>query len=165
MEGEHAQVGHASVRAVGFLRNRAKDAIRAASEALFPKNAIGAPDFLEAEMETRTWAYLELLPNTQRNLITMLFVFLELIAPLLALRFGRYSKLSPEARCEVVRRFRGSKNYLVKLIGDSVKAVLTMIYMAHPSVVRHIGQFSACAHEDGFSVEVRRDALVRIEAR
>ncbi len=150
---------------MGFLRNRAKDAIRAASEALFPKNAIGAPDFLEAEVEQRTWAYLELLPTTQRNLITMLFLFVELFAPMIALKLGRYSKLSLEARCEVVRRFRASNNYLVKLIGDSVKAVLTMIYMAHPSVVRHIGQFSACAHEDGFLVEVKKDAFARIEAR
>jgi hypothetical protein len=149
----------ASLRTVAFWANRARAAIRAGAEALFPKNEIGAPDHVEAEVEQRTWEYIEMLPGAQRRLIVMLFVFVELVAPLVALKLGRYSKLDPEARCDVVRRFRGSRAYLLKLIGDSVKAVLTMSYMAHPAVVRHIGQYSVCEHADGFRVEVKKNAL------
>lgn len=73
----------------------------------------------------------------------LLFIFLELVAPLIGLRFSRFSRMSIEARTELVRRFRSSSIYPLRLIGDSVKAVLTMIYLSHPSVVRYLGDTRA----------------------
>jgi hypothetical protein len=163
MDARRVQAGYCLP--VSFAANRAKASIAAACEAMFPKNTIGAPDYTDSDLIARTWSYIGMLPSTQRTLITLLFMFLELFAPMLAGKLGRYSRLDLEARCEVIRRFRGSSLYLLKLMGDSVKGILTMIYMAHPSVVRHIGQYSACDHADGFAVEVRKDALVRISAR
>lgn len=147
----------------GFLERRAFDAVRAASEALFPKNTLGAPDHEEAAMTERTAAYLALLPPEQRRLLLLLFVLVELLVPLLVVyRPRRYSRLDAGARGDVVRRLRASSLYPARLIGDSVKAVLTMIYMSHPRVLEHVGMYSACAQpEDALVLDVRLDAFAR----
>jgi hypothetical protein len=113
--------------------------MRAAGEALFPKNDLGAPDYETTELGLRTEAYVALLPPPQQRLIWLLFIVLELIAPALTFRLGRYSRLPQSAREEVVRTFRRSRFYPLRLIGDAVKAVLTMMYMSHPSVTRYMG--------------------------
>src|SRR5687768_10103416 len=101
--------------------------MRAACEALFPKNDLGAPDYETTELTTRTDAYVALLPPPRQRLLWLLFIVLELIAPVFTFRLGRYSRLPQTAREEVVRAFRRSRFYPLRLIGDSVKAVLTMM--------------------------------------
>jgi hypothetical protein len=118
----------------------ARRAIAAASEALFPKNDLGAPDFESADIANRLESLIAAYPPPQKRLVRLLFIFLELGAPLLlGLRFSRFSKLSIDARTELIRRFRASSIYPIRLIGDAVKGVLTMIYMSHPSVLRFMG--------------------------
>jgi hypothetical protein len=144
----------------GFFRRRAFDGVRGAGEALFPKNTIGAPDFEDVAVVERTREYIAMLPREQRTLLYLLFVFVELVMPLLILRAGRFSRLDAETRREAVRRFRASNIYPVRMIGDSIKGVLTMMYMSHPKVIEHIGMYSVCDHaDDKLQYLVRIDAL------
>jgi hypothetical protein len=126
----------------GFWTRRAFDGLLAAAEALFPKNAIGAPDFAETRLLDRSIEYLAILPPPQRRLLILLFILVEIALPLLTLRgIGRYSKLPVERRLWLIRELRRSKLYPLRLIGDAVKGMLTMMYMSHPEVIRHIGMF------------------------
>jgi hypothetical protein len=132
--------------ASGFLERRLTDGVRAASQGLFPENDLGAPDWRDTEMVRRTLAYIEELPPTQRRMLVFLFVFVELAAPLLLLTPRRFSKLSPEQRAAAVRGWRKSRFYLLRLLGDALKASTTMMYMSHPRVVAHIEEYRICEH-------------------
>ena len=117
--------------------------IRGASEGLFPENDIGAPDWRETELVRRTREYMDELPPPQRRLLVLLFVVVEIAGAVLALSFGRFSKLSPARRAEAVRRWRRSRFFLLRLLGDALKATTTMMYMSHPRVVAYIGEYRA----------------------
>jgi hypothetical protein len=117
----------------------ARRAIKAAAESLFPKNDLGAPDFESTDLPARVEGYIKKLPPPQQKLIWLLFIFYELAAPLFALKLSRYSKLSVESRLELVQRFRRSNVYPIRMMGDALKGVMTMIYMSHPSVDRYLG--------------------------
>lgn len=127
----------------GFLERRALDGLRAASEALFPENDIGAPDFRTTEMVPRTLQYLEELPRKQRRLLLLLFAFVEVLTVLFRLR--RFSRLSPESRAALVRGFRRSRLLPLRILGDALKATTTVIYMSHPAALAHIGEGAPCA--------------------
>jgi len=144
----------------GFLERRAQDGLSAVVEALYPENDYGAPDYRTTEMVPRTLEYLRELPEAQRRLLTLLFVFVELSAPLLVLGFRRFSKLPVAKREAVVRAWRRSKIPPLRLVGDALKATTTLIYMSHPAALAHVGMFSACDRPgDALAVPVRRDAL------
>jgi hypothetical protein len=130
-----------------------------AAEALFPLNEFGAPDFHSTDLVARTQTYLGELPGKERRLLYLLFLFVELFAALVTLR--RFSRLPVERRVQLVRTWRASQFFPLRVIGDSVKAVLTMIYMSHADVLRHIGMYAACGHHemDPLKVEVRPSAL------
>lgn len=121
----------------------ARRAIDAACEALFPKNDLGAPDFESTEMSKRLEGLIACYAPPQQRLMWLLFIFLELFAPMLLLKPSRFSRMSIEARTELIRRYRASSIYPIRLLGDAVKGVLTMIYMSHPSVLRFIGDTRA----------------------
>lgn len=150
----------------GFWARRAFDGLKAAAEALFPENTIGAPDFRETKLFERSIEYFGVLPPKQRRLMFLLFVFVEIGVPSLSFRPRRFSKLSKERRLHLVRALRASRLYPFRLLGDAVKGVLTMMYMSHPRVIEHIGMFSACEHpKDALAYEVRSDALVKLGTR
>jgi hypothetical protein len=130
--------------AMGFWQRRAVDGIRGAAEAFFPENQLGAPNWHEAKVVERTQVYLAELPPAQRRLLTLLFVFVELAAPLLAPGWGRFSRLSVARRTRAVRRWRVSRIYLLRLIGDALKATMSMMYLSHPAVLKHIEAYTVC---------------------
>jgi hypothetical protein len=132
--------------ASGFFERRLTDGIRAASQGLFPENDLGAPDWRETEMVQRTRDYIAELPPPQRRLLVFLFVFVELAAPLLVLGLRRFSKLEPEQRAAAVRRWRKSRFFLLRLLGDALKASTTMMYMSHPRVAAYIQEYRICEH-------------------
>jgi hypothetical protein len=141
-----------------FWDRHARTAITAACEALFPENDIGAPDWKETEMVRRMLVYLGELPAAQRRLLTTLFVVVELGC--VCLRLTRFSRLSPVARADLVRRWRRSRWVLLKLIGDALKATTTIIYMSHPKAMRFIGGYKTCERPgDPLELPVRPDAL------
>lgn len=144
----------------GFFQRQLIAGIRATSEGLFPENELGAPDYRDTEMVTRTLDYLAELPPPQRRLVSLLFVAVELLAPFLLLVPRRFSRISPTGRANAVRHWRGSRIFLLRLLGDALKATATMMYMSHPKVVGYIGEHRACHHpDDALRYPVRPHAL------
>jgi hypothetical protein len=119
---------------------RATDGLSSIAEAMFPRNDVGAPDFVETDVVERTLTYLQELPPKQAKLILLLFIFVELAAPILCLSFRRFSRMDVEKRTESIRSWRTSKVLLLRLLGDAVKAQMTMMYMSHPKVTAYIGE-------------------------
>lgn len=109
------------------------------AEALFPPNDLGAPDYRATEVVPRTLAYLRALPARQRRLILLLFAFVELSAIFLIPGFRTFSRHSVTRRENAVRGYRTSRFLLVRLLGDAIKATLTMMYMSHPLALEYIG--------------------------
>ena len=104
--------------------------------------------------------YLNELPFRQRRLLLSLFVLVELAAPFLIPGFSRFSRLPVLVRERAVRRFRQSRVLPLRLLGDALKATMTIMYMSHPVALAHIGMYSACLRpEDALPVPVMRDAL------
>lgn len=142
------------------FRRHLVDGITAASEGLFPANDFGAPDFRDTEMVTRTLEYLQELPPPQRRLVSLLYVAVELLAPFLLLIPRRFSRMSATQRANAVRQWRLSRFFVLRILGDALKATTTMMYMSHPRVVAYIGEHRACEHpDDALHYPVRRDAL------
>ena len=155
----------ASVR-TGRLDRIADRALVAAMEALFPPNTVGAPDHQQARVAERLRAYLEEVPASHRRLVTLLFVFVEWAPPWVALYPRRYSKLSVASRQRLIRRWRGSALYPLRMIGDALKGLGTMIYCSHPDVLRYMGMYTVSPRDwDPLTVEARPDALVTLGRR
>lgn len=129
-----------------------RNSIQATARVLFPENELSAPDWRQTDVVGRTLTYFEQLPPSSRGLLKLLFVTVELGAPLLALGLRRFSKRRPEVRLENIRRWRHSRWYLLRVIGDSLKAVLTMMYLSHPLVIAHLGAYKHCGSPDGSSL-------------
>lgn len=143
-----------------YFRRRLVDGITAASEGLFPANDFGAPDYRDTEMVTRTLEYLRELPPPQRRLVSLLYVAVEFLAPFLLLVPRRFSRMSATQRANAVREWRLSRFFLLRILGDALKATTTMMYMSHPRVVAYIGEHRACEHpDDALHYPVRRNAL------
>jgi hypothetical protein len=148
----------------GFWAKRTVDGIAALSEATFPKNDLGAPDWESTRMVERTLEYLDELPPKQRRLVSLLYVFVELAAIFLVGGFRRFSKHSVERRSAVIRAWRQSRWLVFRVLGDAIKATTTMMYMSHPAVLAYIGEYRACAHPgDSVEIEVRPGALAQMD--
>lgn len=147
----------------GRLDRIADRALAAAMEALFPPNTVGAPDHQQARVAERLRAYLEEVPATHRRLVTLLFVFVEWAPPWVALYPRRYSKLSLASRQRLIRRWRASALYPLRMIGEAVKGLGTMIYCSHPDVLRYMGVYTVSPRDwDPLTIEARPDALVTL---
>ncbi|HVU02146.1 MAG TPA: hypothetical protein VHE30_10350 [Polyangiaceae bacterium] len=145
-----------------FLEANTRRGLEATAEALFPGNDYGAPDHRDTELVARTLTYLDALPGPQRRLIQSLFALVELGAPLLGLGASRFSSLSAPAREAGIRRLRRSRFLPYRLVGDALKATLTLLYMSHPKALAHIGAYSVCERPaDPFRIPVRAGALER----
>lgn len=148
------------VQTQSFLGRQALAGLTAAAEASFPATATGAPDWQEARVVERSLLWLGDLPGQQRLLITLLYLGVELGSVLLLPGFRRFSRHSLEARVRAMQGWRKSRFYPIRLLGDGLKAALTMIYMSDAGVLRHIGYFAVCEHpEDDLQVTVRPEAL------
>jgi hypothetical protein len=127
-----------------FLQRHAEAGLSATAEALFPVNDLGAPDYRTTDVVARMLSYLRLVPARQRRLLLSLFALVELGAPLLLLRPGRFSRLPVGVREQAIRRFRASSLLPIRIVGDALKASMTMMYMSHPAALAHVGVFSGC---------------------
>lgn len=148
----------------GFWHRRLLDGITALSEATFPVNDIGAPDWKSTDMVRRTLEYISELPPGQRRLISTLYVFVELGALLLVFGLRRFSKIPAARRTEIIRGWRRSDWALLRMLGDSIKAVTTMVYMSHPSVMKHVAEYRACPRPlDPVVIDTHPDVFERPE--
>lgn len=153
-----------TTRRTGRLDRIADRAIDAAAEALFPPNTLGAPDHREADVAQRLREYLEEIPANYRRLIILLFVFVEWSPPWVALYPRRFSKLSVASRQRLIRRWRASSIYPLRMIGEAIKGLGVMIYCSHPAVLRYMGVYTVSPRAwDALALEGRPDALARPE--
>lgn len=147
----------------GFWLRQASLSIRAVSEALFPENELGAPDWVDTELTRRTREYIDELPPEQRRLVLALFIFVELATPVLCLRGRRFSSYGALARAEHVQRWRKHWFQPFRWLGDALKATMTMMYMSHPAVVKHISAYKSCERKnDPLKFPVDKNALRRM---
>ena len=138
----------------------AERAVTGAAEAMFPVNSLGAPDWREADVPRRMIEFFNELPAKSRRLMLLLFNVLELATPLLGPALRPFSRLSINRRNALIQRWRHSRVYLFRFVGDSVKMTLTMIYLSHPAVERHVGVYKTCEHPlDVHPIELRSGAL------
>jgi hypothetical protein len=127
---------------------------------MFPENDLGVPDWRATRLVERTLEYIDELPPAQGRLIRSLFVVLELLGGLLVWRLCRFSRLAVAVREDAVRGWRASKAHLLRLLGDSLKAVLTMVYASHPAVMAYLGEYRSCEHAAAeVAMRVDRNAL------
>jgi hypothetical protein len=146
----------------GFFERSMLSGLSGTAEALFPENDYGAPDHRTTDLVPRTLEYLAELPVSQRRLLTTLFVLVELAAPFLIVGFRRFSRLSSDRRVNSVRAWRRSRVLPLRLLGDALKATMTLVYMSHPLALAYVGAFAASPRPlDRLQVPVRADALGR----
>ncbi|MCC6901985.1 MAG: hypothetical protein IT377_23640 [Polyangiaceae bacterium] len=144
----------------GFWMRLAIAGITATSEATFPENDLGAPDFESTAMVARTLEYFDELPPRQRRLLVMLFVLTELCAGLLSFRLSRFSRLPVRHRTWAIHSFRRSDLLVLRVLGDALKATTTMMYMSHPLAIEWIGEYRVCDRPlDPVKIAVRPAAL------
>lgn len=144
----------------GFWMRLAMAGIAATSEATFPENDLGAPDWKSTAMVERTLEYFDELPPRQRRLLMLLFVFTELAAGLLSWRLSRFSRLPARHRTWAIHCFRRSELMLLRVLGDALKATATMMYMSHPLAIEWIGEYRVCDRPlDPVKIAVRPAAL------
>ncbi len=135
----------------------------AVSEALFPHNSVGAPDHRDADVAERMRQYLGEVPASHRRLVTLLFVFVEWCPPWVALYPRRFSKLSVVSRQRLIRRWRGSAIYPLRIVGEALKGLGTMIYCSHPAGLRYMGVYTLSGRDwDPLAIDARPDALVQL---
>ncbi len=147
----------------GYWLRTAMVSIHAVSEAMFPSNDFGAPDYEATDLVRRTREYIDELPPEQHRLLLLLFIFLELATPLLSLRFRKFSSFTPVRRAELVRGWRKHWFQPLQWLGDALKATMTMMYFSHPTVVKHLESFKTCERPtDPLQFPVDKGALNRL---
>ncbi|MFT6397696.1 MAG: hypothetical protein ACJAYU_002451 [Bradymonadia bacterium] len=143
-----------------ILEGSYRSGLAGAAEALFPPSDT-APDYQGTELILRTTRYVGRLPPPQRKLVKLLFIATELLAPILSPGIRRFSRRKPDRRRANVNKWRTSWFYPARLLADALKATLQMVYLSHPAVLEHIGEYKVSANrEDTFRVEIRGSAAV-----
>ncbi|MCB9662973.1 MAG: hypothetical protein H6732_02590 [Alphaproteobacteria bacterium] len=117
-----------------------KAGLEALAEALFPEGDPAVPGFETTELVPRMEAYVDSLPPSQRPLVALLFVAVDRLAPLLAPLGPRLGRRPPARRLAVVEGWRGSRIWPLRVLGNAVKASLSMIYFSHPAVFEATGE-------------------------
>ncbi len=131
--------------------------VQAAAEALFPDNDLGVPCWRDTDLTRRTLELIEAFPPSQRYMAAGFFAVLEASPPLLRGKPRRFSRLSVDERTRAIESWRASKLFPLRVFGDALKAVVSMVYMTDPGVMATLGQFKSCANPgDPFPMETRQ---------
>lgn len=116
--------------------------LNATAEVMFPANGAVPFSGLEANLPTYADGFLASIPKHVRWQIRSLFALFEhatLFFPASGLTgFRRFSSLSIEQRELVLNGWSQSPHFLRQLIFTALRAVLTMGYLGHPRVARHL---------------------------
>lgn len=125
------------------LNAREVTVLRAAAEATFPPGGAIPASGSEAEVARHTDRWMAVLHPRVRVLVRLLLLLVEqatLVFPAPGPRgWRRFSTLSTEQRALVLERWRTSRLYPRRIVFASLRAILTMGYMAYPPVMRQLG--------------------------
>ena len=115
----------------------------AVAETTFPAGGSIPISGRDADTTARLDGMLTALPARQRGLIRALFLLVEqatLFFPAPgAGGFRRFSALRAEQRAAVLRGWLESRFFVRQLVFGALRALLTMAYLEHPGVARHLG--------------------------
>ena len=143
----------------------ARPGVKAAAEALFPPNDLGAPDWRDTDLVERSLDYFAELPPHQGRLISLLYIVIHILPWVFLSSPLPFGWVSQERRTRIVQSWRTSRLYLARMLGDSLKATMTIVYLQHPAPLRFIGVFSICANEgDPYDLDIRPNALAESAA-
>lgn len=124
------------------LARREAAFLNATAEVLFPPDGAIPFSGLDADIPSYADRFLSALEPRVRLQIRLLFAFFEhvtLFIPASGLTgFRRFSALSFEQRELVMQGWSQSPNFWRQLIFTALRAVLTMGYLGHPVVARHL---------------------------
>lgn len=137
-------VGHPAPAVPGrTLARRELAFLSAAADTVFPPGGAIAVSGSGADVPERTDIWLAEIKPSLRVLIRLLIFLVEHATLLFPARgrggFRRFSSLAPEQREAVLRGWAGSSLPPRRLVFQSLRAVLTMTYLADPSVLRELG--------------------------
>lgn len=117
------------------LTGKEQAIIAAFADTLFPAGGPIPISGTEAGLVAYMDRYLERLPTQPAVLVRLLFQFIE-HGPWLFGMKRRFTSLSHEERLEVLEGMRTSPIYFRRVACLSMRAMLTMGYLAHPEVAR-----------------------------
>ncbi len=124
-----------SRRELGFLA--------AAADAMYPPGGAVPPSGTEAGVPAYTDRYVGAVPARTRLLMRLLFVLVEHATVLFPgpppRGRRRFSALDPVQQVAVLEDWRTSRLFPRRLVFQSLRAILTMGYFAHPAVLRRLG--------------------------
>jgi hypothetical protein len=121
------------------LGPRLQTTIALAADALFPKGELFPLSGAEAGMGAYFDRYLERSQPVERLLIRLLLVFTELSPMLFGPRPLPFSRLRPDQRTAFLREAAQSRIYLRRVAFTSLRALMTMGYLASPLIAQRIG--------------------------
>jgi len=121
----------------GALLSRKEQAIvSACADALFPPGGPIPLSGTDAGLLAYMDVYVRRLPPLARLLVRLLFLSLEHGPWVFGPRPARFTRLRPAERIAVLRAMATSRMYFRRLSCLSLRAMMTMGYLAHPDVAR-----------------------------
>ena len=130
------------VESLGVLTPREARFLDAAAEATFPAGGAIPLAGKDAGLPRYVDGWLKALPGRQRHLIRALLALMEHATLIFAApgRGGlrRFSSLTLDQRESVLRGWAESGIFARRLVFMSLRAILTMGYLGHPTALRHL---------------------------
>ncbi|MFP8875268.1 MAG: hypothetical protein VCB42_12270 [Myxococcota bacterium] len=114
----------------------------AAAEAMFPPGSDIPLSGRGADLPGYVDRWLQVVPARQRVLIRLLVLLVEqatLFFPAPRLGFRRFSALGRKQQAAALRAWGSSRLAPRRLVFTALRAILTMGYLGHPVVLRHVG--------------------------
>ncbi len=131
-------------RTYAVLAPREVAFLSAAGNSTFPAGGVLSPSGDEVDLAGYTDHWLTLVPPRMRLLMRLLFFLVEhgsLFLPAPGPRgWRRFSSLSTEQQAAALEGWRTSRLYPRRLVFMSLRAILSMGYLAHPRVLRQLRQ-------------------------
>ena len=125
------------------LAPREYAAIAAAAVATFPRGGAVPPSGLDADVPGHADRFIGAQARRSRFLMRLLFVLIEhgtlVFPPPGAGGRRRFSALRPAQQIVYLDGWRTSGLFFRRLVFTSLRAILTMGYVAHPAVLRELG--------------------------
>ena len=123
--------------------------VAACADALFPPGGPIPVSGTEAGLVAYLDAYIGGLPGTPRLLGRLLFQSIEHAPWIFGPRRVRFTRLRPEERIEALRAMYESPLYFRRVSALSMRAMMTMGYLAHPRVAEAMGVVADAAPFEG----------------
>lgn len=112
--------------------------LETAANAFFPEGGPIPLSGSEANVVDYFDDYVNRAQPAQQLLMRLLFAFIELGPLVFGPRFRPFSRLSPEDRIRFLDGARESRIYFRRVSFVSLRALMTMAYLSHPEVARHM---------------------------